>query len=942
MQRHACFGKSQIDSDRSCLPSFITFYILLIGVQTMQTWRRQPTQCIFCAFRQTTASTRPQAPTREFSTVDGKRQGYGQKERRLGFDRVNQYVDSNGTFRNKTPAANKRRTYGQDDRRLLKGSDDRPLIRRDGENKSREDAFRPANTERDFSELAKKRENLWKLKLSELHRTLEQEKVLDGTDEPVSKLQKLDPDGTRWKAFCDFMISLPVRAKSPNVRENEKSLWNILSNASGIALQKEIYFAFLDFILKPLDTKALQQGSGSVLCDLRYPTEWYTMARTTQRTIHLHVGPTNSGKTYHALKRLQEAKNGFYAGPLRLLAHEVYTRFQAAGIPCDLVTGDDVRLDDHKNTAVAASTVEMVNTGRGADVAVIDEIQMMGDEDRGWAWTRAVLGANATEVHLCGEERVVPLVRELAASMGDSLKIHNYKRLNPLKCMTRSLRGNIKLLKKGDCIVAFSIMELHALRRQIELETTKRCAIVYGSLPPEVRAQQADLFNDPDNDYDFLVASDAIGMGLNLSVKRIIFASSSKFDGQKRVQLSIPQIKQIAGRAGRYRSARQANTGTAVKDDEENVGLVTTLDEDDLPVIRNALMTEAPPLKQAGILPPAEYMEEFASTLPINVPFEYLMRKVCHVATTHPRFFLCDVRDKLRNARLVDDVPGLSIEQRVIISASPLGHNDTKTEEVLKAIARCIATNRAVTVVDIPEIPLEVLAIEPSHDRKYLTDLEQLHKALILYLWLSYRFPATLREQPMAQHAKDLVERKINHTLKAFSANPKLRQRLKRMQQKPVQEERMIIAGTDVTEAFRRKDVTEQASELGSERANQDSGVEAGTYNPEQQSSIGNLTEMPKEDISQLLPMDGDETVEEHFRKPDLESVEHTEGQETPERVSNLDVAGHEEELEQNLPVSEEERDQVVHGQDRSANADLGAALPEQEPERSRAAGGSG
>lgn len=252
------------------------------------------------------------------------------------------------------------------------------------------------------------------------------------------------------------------------------------------------------------------------VADLRYPAEWYPQARAMQRTIHLHVGPTNSGKTYNALKRLENSKKGFYAGPLRLLAQEVYHRFQENGISCSLVTGDDVKIPTDHIPPIMSNTVEMVDVAEHFEVGVIDEIQMLADPTRGWAWTRAVLGARATELHLCGETRVVPLIREIAALTGDKLEIHRYERLNSLKVADKSLRGDLKSLQKGDCVVAFSRFGIHALKADIEKVTGKRAAIVYGSLPAEIRTQQAGLFNDPNNDYDFLVASDAIGMGLNL------------------------------------------------------------------------------------------------------------------------------------------------------------------------------------------------------------------------------------------------------------------------------------------------------------------------------------------------------------------------------------------------------------------------------------------
>ena len=249
------------------------------------------------------------------------------------------------------------------------------------------------------------------------------------------------------------------------------------------------------------------------LADLRYPVEWYPATRTIQRKFVMHVGPTNSGKTYQALQRLEQARSGIYAGPLRLLAHEVFTRLNAKGRRCDLVTGDERNVQE--GAELKSCTVEMVPLNVDVDVAVMDEIQMIGHKERGWAWTQALLGLKAQEIHLCGEERSVPLIRELVASMGDRLEINTYKRLSPLETTT-SLGGRLMNLRKGDCFVVFSVVGIHAMKREIEKVTQKRVAIVYGSLPPEIRAQQAKLFNDPENDYDFLVASDAIGMGLNL------------------------------------------------------------------------------------------------------------------------------------------------------------------------------------------------------------------------------------------------------------------------------------------------------------------------------------------------------------------------------------------------------------------------------------------
>lgn len=272
----------------------------------------------------------------------------------------------------------------------------------------------------------------------------------------------------------------------------------------------------MTIVLDQKDTK-----SHYALADMRYPMEWYHRARSTKRAIHLHVGPTNSGKTHNALKRLRESTGpSLYAGPLRMLAQEIYQRLNAQGKPTWLLTGDDrqnptTELKD-TNEYTISCTVEMIPMNSVVyDVAVIDEIQMLANNERGAQWTAALLGVAAQEVHLCGEERAVDIVRQIVTSLGEELIIHRYERLTPLEVMKAPITS-LSQLEKGDCIVAFSISKIHAIRRKVEMITGKRCAVVYGSLPSEVRAQQAKFFNDPDNDYDFLVASDAIGMGLNL------------------------------------------------------------------------------------------------------------------------------------------------------------------------------------------------------------------------------------------------------------------------------------------------------------------------------------------------------------------------------------------------------------------------------------------
>jgi ATP-dependent RNA helicase SUPV3L1/SUV3 len=158
----------------------------------------------------------------------------------------------------------------------------------------------------------------------------------------------------------------------------------------------------------------------------------------------------------------------------------------------------------------------MLSLSQPVDVVVIDEIQMIGDAQRGASWTNAVMGLMAKEIHLCGEETVVPVITKLVAAMGDELVIHRYERLTPLKVLDQSLEGDLSKIEDGDCVVSFSRAGIFALKKVIEEKRGKRCAVVYGALPPETRSEQAKLFNEPGNGIDVMVASDAVGMGLNL------------------------------------------------------------------------------------------------------------------------------------------------------------------------------------------------------------------------------------------------------------------------------------------------------------------------------------------------------------------------------------------------------------------------------------------
>lgn len=210
--------------------------------------------------------------------------------------------------------------------------------------------------------------------------------------------------------------------------------------------------------------------------DLSEPHLWHSEARGIQRTITCHVGGTNSGKTYNALNALAEAATGVYCGPLRLLAWEVQGTLAAKGVKCSLLTGQEK--DQAEGGTHISSTIEMVDLTKEFDVAVIDEAQLLGDESRGWAWTHALLGLRAKEIHLCGSQSMLPIIEKLCLLTGDKMTVKTYSRLTPLTVSAKSIR-TYKRIEAGDCVVGFGRRALYEIKREIESQNSGlKCCVI--------------------------------------------------------------------------------------------------------------------------------------------------------------------------------------------------------------------------------------------------------------------------------------------------------------------------------------------------------------------------------------------------------------------------------------------------------------------------------
>ena len=259
--------------------------------------------------------------------------------------------------------------------------------------------------------------------------------------------------------------------------------------------------------------------------------------------INAVLGPTNTGKTFLAIETMLSFETGMIGFPLRLLAREVYDKIIKQVHPdrVALITGEEKIIPS--NAKYYLCTVESMPIDKNLEFVGIDEIQMCNDHERGHIFTDRLLNLRGRKLTMLMGSNTI---KNIIAKLDEDIEFLHKDRLSKL---TYSGHKKISRIERKSAIIAFSAEEVYAIAELIRRQKGGS-AIVMGSLSPKTRNAQVSLYQS--GDVDYLVATDAIGMGINMDLNNVYFSNLKKFDGKNLRRLKISEIGQIAGRAGRY------------------------------------------------------------------------------------------------------------------------------------------------------------------------------------------------------------------------------------------------------------------------------------------------------------------------------------------------------------------------------------------------------
>ena len=473
-------------------------------------------------------------------------------------------------------------------------------------------------------------------------------------------------------------------------------------------VKRRIVYHFMEHIRPLKEKKRKEELLAKTIRDFK---NLFPLARLLKREIYFHVGPTNSGKTYEALKSLEKADTGYYLAPLRLLALEGYENLKAKGVGVSLITGEEEIIDE-ESTHIS-STIEMMNGSVDVDVCVIDEIQMINDRDRGWAWANALIGVPAKKVILTGSADVLEAVTKLCDYLEEPLTVINFERKNELKLLSQPIP--IKQIEAGTAVVAFSRRDVLGLRQQ--LSQNYEVSVVYGNLSPEVRREEARRFREGES--QILIATDAIAMGLNLPIKTLLFSKDNKFDGLRRRELLPTEVAQISGRAGRYGL--------------EEVGYIGALDSKTLETISSKFYQPLPTLKLPfSVMASLEHVMLIGEILE-SEQLSVILNFFAENMEFEGPFVAANLESMLEISAIVDEYQ-LDLKTRFNLACAPASISSPYIESVFHRYIRQIEAGGIVEYIPPRDLP------KFAQTNEMMLNAEDRVREISLYLWLSFKF----------------------------------------------------------------------------------------------------------------------------------------------------------------------------------------------------------
>jgi ATP-dependent RNA helicase SUPV3L1/SUV3 len=368
---------------------------------------------------------------------------------------------------------------------------------------------------------------------------------------------------------------------------------------------------------------------------------------------------------------------------------------------------------------------------------------MLGDRDRGAAWTAAVCGAPAAVVYLVGATEARAAIEALANRLECALEVHVLKRKAPLTMEPGPVR-KVRNLRRGDAVIAFSRRDV-LMWRDLITDGGFSVATVYGNLSPEVRRAQAARFRN--GEADIVVGTDAIAMGLNLPIERVVLTAATKYNGYEEEEVPAALARQIAGRAGRFGVHEE--------------GYVAGYDDDTHQVLRSLLKEKISPLATAGfsVAPTLEHLHRIVAVT-TEQSLAKLFKRFVHNIDVPDGFFFPRITEEQSERALWLDLLPLSVAEKVMLSLVPISSRVPALHQAWQAWAHGLARKKICALHRDPQ----------ALSRQNLQEVEDTCRLYSAYAWLGYRCPQVFPDGELARELAREASERVDTILRAQNA----------------------------------------------------------------------------------------------------------------------------------------------------------------------------